>query len=81
MSSNSKSDSEKALWANLQTLHPSLRSPILRANGGVTCTGLRRCAEAPTCSDTSCESYAVRGVCVKKEMKTHKVCGALAHNV
>ena len=38
-------------------------------------------AEAPTCSDTSCESYAVRGVCVKKEMKTHKVCGALAHNI
>ena len=81
MSSNSKSDSGKSLRAYLQTLHPSVRSPILRANGGVTCTGLRRCAEAPTYSDTSCESYVVRGLCMKKEMKTHKVCGALAHNV
>ena len=81
MSSNSKSNSGIALPADLQTLHPSLRTPILRENGEVTCTGLRRCAEAPTYSDTSCESYAVRGVCVKKEMKTHKLCGALAHNV
>ena len=31
--------------------------------------------------DVVYESCAVHGVCVKKEMKTHKVCGALAHNV
>ena len=81
MSPNSKSDSGQVLRDCMQTLHPSLHSPILRTNGGVTCTGLRCCAEAPTYSDTSCESYAVRGVSVKKEMKTHKVCGALAYNV
>ena len=80
MSPNSKSDSGKVIWAYLETLHPSAHTKFegkLRRLHIQACGTVLRLPPSliPVVRAMRC------GVCVKKEMKTHKVCGALAHNV